>query len=66
MKTEIIKKLGTAKTGHHYYLGSDNYVYQQFPTDRPYWFNGKNVQGQFNGWFCSYTAWQRTMHKIID
>ena len=66
MKTEIIKKLGTSKNGFHFYLGADAYVYQQFPTDKSYWVNNENVQGKFNGWFCSYPAWQRTMHKIID
>ena len=48
----IIKKLGLGKHDFEYVLYSDNYVYQ---------FKGTKCFG----WFCSYTAWDRTLHKIL-
>ena len=66
MKVTIIKALGTnKKNGFSYHLGKDRYVYQQYPVDRDYWVNGHNLKGKWNGWFCSYVAWQRTMKDIV-
>ena len=67
MDVKIIKKLGTnKKNGFSYHLGDDRYVYQQYPIDRDYWKNGTNHKAKWNGWYCSYPAWQRTMKKIIE
>ena len=46
--------LGKDKHGLCYYHNiKDNYVYQ---------FDGTRS----NGWICSFPAWDRTFHKILD
>lgn len=42
--TRLVRKLGASATGHQYWLGADNYVYQQLS------------DGDFNGWICSNDA----------
>ena len=55
MKSKLFPRyLGTDKKGYKYYLDTDNYVYQE------------NIFGRNVGWLCSYPAWQRTMHKIVE
>lgn len=55
--------LGTDKHGFNYFMGDDNYVYQQYP-HFDYFRNGMNMRGQNNGSFCSGPAWDRQLHKI--
>lgn len=45
--------LGTSHKGLYSYYKDGKYVYQEK--------NGKVI-----GWICSYAAWERTLHKIVD
>ena len=47
------KLLGKDSRGNHYYLAPDNYVYQF-------------KDGKLFGWLCSFPAWERTMHKVLN
>jgi len=49
----IVESLGTDRNGYSYILFSNNYVYQ--------FLNTKCL-----GWFCSFPAWERTLHKITE
>jgi len=51
MKPEF---LGKDHRGYYYILDTDLYVYQ---------FNGA---GKCFGWLCSYTAWENTLHKVLN
>ena len=52
MKLKFEEKLGS-KSGYDYLLFSNLYVYQ---------FKGTHCLG----WFCSYIAWERELHKILN
>ncbi|MFC1761172.1 hypothetical protein ACFL6U_03730 [Planctomycetota bacterium] len=45
--------LGKDRHGYGYYSNPDGYVYQ--------WQGGECL-----GWLCSYVAWERTLHKIVQ
>lgn len=37
---------------YKYFLGSDNYVYTY-------------INGQLDGWLCSFTSWDNALHRIL-
>ncbi len=65
MDENKLEFLGKDKHGFSYYLDEkDNYVYQKY-TNRDYFFHGENMKNKFNGWFCSFVAWKRRLHKLL-
>ena len=38
---------------HEYILMSNGYVYVLYPGKKPYW-------------LCTYTAWERTLHRVLS
>ena len=62
---EIIKELGKDRKGYEYFLCSDNFVYNRYPTDRDSWRKGHNCKGEFIGYFCSFTSWDNALRKLL-
>ena len=48
-----IKFLGTSHNGLYSFYKDGNYVYQE-------------KCGKVVGWLCSYVAWERTFHRIVE
>jgi len=63
-KDKAMKYLGTDRHGFRYYLKGDH-VWQRYP-ELDIFRNGENMRNKWNGWFCSYPAWVRTLHKIVQ